>query len=140
MRHGKHTFKVGRNGSHRRAMLANMLKNLVMKDRIETTPAKAKELKRHADKLITLAKKDNLAAKRRVIGKLMIRYNELTPKERRLAKEGNTAAYNEDRKVIGKLFGDLKSKYEDRAGGYTRIIHLGKRIGDNADMCFIEYI
>src|SRR5579863_7763913 len=103
MRHGKHTFKIGRTASHRRCMIANMLKSLIEHGRIETTVTKAKELRRHADKMITLGKKNTLASKRAAIAELMISFNALTPKEARAAKAGDTSAYNGDRKVIKKL-------------------------------------
>ncbi len=139
MRHGKHTFKLGRTSSHRRCMIANMLKSLVEHERIETTVAKAKELRKHADKLITMAKEDTLFSRRKAIATLMVTYNTLAPKEARLAKTGNTAAYNGDRKVIGKLF-DLSKRFAHRNGGYTRIIRKSQRMGDNAPTCFIEYL
>lgn len=140
MRHRKDTFKLGRDSSHRRCLIANLLKSLVEHDRIETTVAKAKELRRHADKLITVAKKQNLAAKRQAISKMMIQFNTLTPKERRDAKEGKTYAYNTDRKVIVKLFGPLAQRFASRNGGYTRIIKKENRVGDNAPLCFIEFL
>ncbi len=140
MRHKKDTFKLGRNTSHRRCLIANMLKSLVENERIQTTIAKAKEIRRHADRLITIAKKQNLAAKRQAIAKLMIQYNKLTPKEQRAAKEGNTYAYNTDRKVIGKLFDVLALRFTERNGGYTRIIKGGSRVGDNAPLCYLEYL
>ncbi len=140
MRHGKHTFKVGRTGSHRRAMLANMLKSLIENERIETTVVKAKELRRHADRMITLAKKDTLASKRQAISEMRIIFNSLTTKEARRAKAGDTAAYTRDRNVVGKLFGELKNRFTERQGGYTRIIPLRNRVGDNALTCYIEYL
>lgn len=141
MRHGKHTFKIGRTSSHRRCMLANMLKSLIEHGRIETTVTKAKELKRHADRMITLAKKNTLASRRRAIADLMITYNKLSPKEARAAKKDNTTvAYNSDRLVIGKLFGELSTRFSARQGGYTRILRLGQRCGDNAPTCLIEYL
>jgi large subunit ribosomal protein L17 len=140
MRHAKHTFKVGRTGSHRRAMLANMLKSLIENGRIQTTVVKAKELRRHADRMVTLAKKDTLASKKSAISKLRITFNRLTPKEARAAKNGDKKAYNRDRKVIDILFGDLKQRFTSRNGGYTRIIRAHDRIGDNAPTCFIEYL
>ncbi len=140
MRHAKRTFKVGRNTSHRKALVANLLKSLIEHGRIETTVTKAKELRRHADKMVTLAKKNTLASRRRAISKLMISYNALTPKERRRAKEGDTSAYNTDRKVVGILFDDLGKRFSERPGGYTRIIRGGTRLGDNAPKCFIEFI
>ncbi len=140
MRHGKHTFKIGRTASHRRCMLANMLKSLIEHERIETSVTKAKELRRHADRLITLAKKNTLASKRQAIAKMMITYNTLTPKEARIAKTGKLDAYNTDRKVIGKLFGELSQRFATRNGGFTRIIKKDNRVGDNAPTCFIEYL
>ncbi len=141
MRHGKHTFKVGRTGSHNRCMIANMLKSLIEHGRIETTVTKAKELRRHADRLITLAKKNTLATRRLAIAKLMIRFNTLTPKEaRKVKKDKNTQPYNGDRLVIGKLFTELAARFSARNGGYTRIIKKGQRVGDNASMCYIEYL
>ena len=140
MRHGKHTFKIGRTSSHRRCMLSNMLKALIENERIETTVAKAKELRRHADRMVTLAKKNTLASKRLAVAKLMISYNALAPKEARLAKTGNQKAYNSDRKVLTKLFGALSERFASRNGGYTRIVKIGTRIGDNASTCIIEYL
>ena len=141
MRHAKKTFKIGRTSSHRRCMLANMLKSLIEHGRIETTVTKAKELRRHADKLITLAKKNTLSSRRQAIADLMITYNKLTPKETKLAKAGKTAAvYNVDRQVMGKLFGELSQRFASRKGGYTRIIRIGERSGDNAPTCVIEYL
>ncbi len=140
MRHRKHTFKVGRTGSHRRSMIANMLKSLIENGRISTTVVKAKELRRHADKLITMAKKDTLAARRNAISTLRVCFNHLAPAEARAAKAGDTAAYSRDRVVIGKLFGELKTRFAGRNGGYTRIIRTHDRIGDSAPTCFIEYI
>lgn len=140
MRHRKHTFKIGRTASHRRCLIANMLKALIEHGRIETTERKAKELRRHADKMITLAKKNTLASRRRAIGELMIRYNPLTSKEARAAKKGNTKAYNADRTVIGKLFGELATRFAERNGGFTRIIKKDYRLGDNAPSCYIEFL
>lgn len=140
MRHGKRTFKIGRNTPHRRSLIANMLKSLIAHGRIETTVTKAKELRRHADHMITLAKKDTLASRRQAISELMIRFNKLSTKEARQAKEGDTSAYNQDRKVIEKLFGDLSQRYSERNGGYTRIVKFRNRVGDAADTCLIEYI
>ena len=140
MRHLKNTCKLNRTSSHRRCMFANMLKSLVTHERIETTIPKAKALRRYADKLITLAKKNSLAARRQAIGEMMIRFNQLTDKEERAARNGNTSAYNDDRKVIQKLFGTLGVRFAARNGGYTRIIKNRHRIGDNAQTCIIEYL
>lgn len=141
MRHGKHTFKVGRNASHRRSLIANMLKSLIEHERIETSLTKAKELRRHADRMVTLAKKQTLASRRTAIAKLMVSHNPLTSKEARAAKKGDTKAYNNDRKVVDKLFTDLGPRFEKRQGGYTRIIKKSsRRIGDGGQRCLIEYL
>ena len=140
MRHGKHTFKVGRTGSHRRAMLANMLKSLIETGRLTTTVVKAKELRRHADRLITLAKRNTLASKRNAIAELKVCFNPLSTKEARMAKNGDTGSFSRDRQVIEKLFGELRERFTARNGGYTRIIRTGDRIGDSAPTCFIEYL
>jgi len=140
MRHRKNTAKLGRTTSHKRCMIANLLKSLINNESINTSVEKAKELRRHADKMITLAKKDTLAARRRAIAKLMIRFNKLTPKKAREAREGVTHSYNEDRKVIEKLFGELGTRFSERNGGYTRVIRGPNRVGDNASTCIIEFL
>ncbi|NGX61534.1 MAG: 50S ribosomal protein L17 [Chlamydiae bacterium] len=140
MRHRKRTFKLGRTSSHSRCMISNMLKSLIQEERIVTTQAKAKELRRHADKMVTLAKKNTLASKRKAISSLMIRFNSLTSKEARAARDGDTSAYNGDRLVLSKLFDTLGPRFADRQGGYTRIIQAGNRVGDNAKTCVIEFL
>jgi large subunit ribosomal protein L17 len=140
MRHRNQTCKLNRTTSHRRCMFANMLKSLITYGSITTTVPKAKALRRYADQMITLAKKNTLAARRQAIAELMVRFNPLTPKEQRAAKEGKTHAYNDDRFVIGKLFDELGTRFSSRNGGYTRIIKQGYRVGDNAQTCVIEYL
>lgn len=140
MRHLKDTCKLNRTSSHRRCMFANILKSLVDSGRIETTLPKAKALRRYADRLITLAKKNTLATRRRAISEMMISFNPLTDKEERAARAGNTNAYNADRRVIDKLFRELGPRFQSRNGGYTRIIKSDRRIGDNAQTCIIEYL
>lgn len=140
MRHLKHRGKLSRTSSHRRCLIANMLKALIENGRVETTVAKAKVLKSYADKMITLAKKNTLASRRSAIAQMMITYNALTPKERRAAKEGDTSSYNTDRLVIDKLFDELGTRFATREGGYTRVIKSSRRAGDNAPKCFIEYL
>ena len=140
MRHKNNTCKLNRTSSHRRCMFANMLKSLIDTGRIETTLPKAKALRSYADKMITLAKKNTLATRRRAISDLMIRFNPLTDKEARSARKGDTSAYNTDRKVIDKLFGELGPRFSARNGGYTRIVKSYNRVGDNAQMCIIEYL
>lgn len=140
MRHKKKAVRLGRTSAHFRCLIANMLKSLVERGRIETTVTKGKELRRHADHLITLAKKGTLASRKRAIAELMIRYNPLTPKEKRLAKGGRDVVYNTDRKVIRKLFEELSQRYSERQGGYTRIVRKENRKGDGAPLCIIEYL
>ncbi len=140
MRHLNQTCKLNRTVAHRRCMFANMLKSLITHGYVETTVPKAKALRRYADQMITLAKRNTLAARRQAIAELMVRFNTLTPKEQRAAKAGNTQAYNDDRLVIQKLFGELGTRFTERKGGYTRITKLGHRVGDNAETCVIEYL
>jgi len=140
MRHLKDTCKLSRTSSHRRCMFANMLKSLIENERIETTLAKAKALRRHADSMITLAKKNTLASKRQAISHMMIRFNSLSDKEERAARKGDTSAYNTDRTTLDKLFGVLGPRFATRNGGYTRIIKNRHRVGDGATTCFIEYL
>ena len=140
MRHCKHTAKLGRTKSHRRCLMANMLKTLIENERIETTVPKAKELRRHADKMVTLAKRNDLASRRRVTAELMVRRNPLTSKEARAARKGDLSSYNTDRRVVEKLFGDLGPRFSERQGGYTRIVRTESRVGDNAPLCIIEFL
>jgi large subunit ribosomal protein L17 len=121
-------------------MLANMLKSLIENGRISTTLVKAKELRRHADRMITLAKRNTLASKRHAIADLKICFNTLTTKEARRLKKGESVDLPRDRTVITKLFGELRERFAARNGGYTRIIRAGDRIGDNASTCYIEYL
>lgn len=139
MRHCKDTFKVGRNTGHRRSLIANMLKSLIIHGRIETSVTKAKELRRHADRMITLAKKNTLASKRVAIAKLRVNFNPLSSKEARAAKKEDKSAFNDDRVVIGKL-DELGARFQARQGGYTRIIRTRVRVGDSSDMCLLEFV
>ena len=116
MRHRVATFKIGRSGAHRRAMLANMVSSLFDNGRIETTLVKAKEAARFAERLITLGKKGDLH-------------------HRRLA-----AARLRDKDAVKKLFNEIAPSYTDRDGGYTRIYKLGPRRGDAAEMVIIELV
>lgn len=140
MRHAKDTCKLGRTTSHRRCMFANMLKALIEYGRIETTVPKAKELRRYADRMITLAKENTLAAKRRAISELMICFNTLNDKQERASRKGDKGSYNGDRQLIDHLFGELGTRFASRNGGYTRIIKGARRVGDNAQTCIIEYL
>lgn len=139
MRHLNQTCKLNRTTSHRRCMFANMLKSLIAKGSIKTTLPKAKALRRYADRMVTLAKKNTLASHRQAIAELMIRFNTLTPKEQREVKKGNTSSYNDDRIVMEKL-AELGTRFAARQGGYTRIIKSARRVGDNAQTCVIEYL
>jgi len=117
MRHRLHTFKIGRSGAHRRAMLANMVSSLIEHGQITTTIVKAKEARRFADKVITLGKKGELHHRRQAVAKLR------------------------NKTAVKKLFDEIAPKYMTRAGGYTRIIHLAKlRVGDAAEMCILQLV
>lgn len=140
MRHLKNTCKLNRTSSHRRCMFANMLKSLIQYGRIETTVPKAKALQRHADHMITLAKENTLASRRRAIAELMIQFNAMSEQEKRAARGGKVAGYHADREVINHLFGELGPRFTSRQGGYTRITKSGHRLGDNAQTCILEYL
>lgn len=116
MRHRKKGRGLSRSPSHRRAMLRNMATSLFRHERITTTTARAKELRPYAERLITLARRGDLHARRLAA--------------RRIA----------DREILGKLFDDLGPRYAERPGGYTRILKLGNRQGDAADMALIELV
>ena len=116
MRHGHGLRKLNRTSEHRLAMLRNMMNSLLTHEAIKTTVPKAKELRRVVEPLITLAKEPTLA-------------------NRRLAFDRTR-----DRAVVTKLFGELGPRYKARPGGYTRILKMGFRVGDNAPMAFVELV
>jgi large subunit ribosomal protein L17 len=116
MRHRNSGKRLGRNTSHRKAMLRNMVTSLLEHEKITTTDARAKELRPITEKLITMAKRGDLHARRQVTE--VIR----------------------DRKTVAKLFERLAPRYADRPGGYTRIIKLGHRLGDNAALSMITLV
>ncbi len=116
MRHAVAYRKLGRNPGHRKALLRNMMNALVRSERIETTIAKAKEVRRLADRLITLGKKDTTHARRRAFSLLS------------------------DKKNTEKIFATLASRFAGREGGYTRIVRTGYRGGDGAEMAILEYL
>ena len=116
MRHRKKGRKLSRSPSHRRATLRNMATNLFLHERIETTTAKAKELRPYAERLITLARRGDVHS-RRLAGRKI-----------------------QDRNALGKLFDDIAPRFAERPGGYTRILKLGHRKGDAADMSLIELV
>ena len=116
MRHNKKFNHLGRTASHRNAMLANMACSLIKHKRITTTVAKAKALKKFVEPLITKAKDDTTNSCRVVFSNLQDKY------------------------AVTELFKEISVKIADRPGGYTRIIKTGHRLGDNAEMCFIELV
>ena len=116
MRHGKKFNHLGRNADHRRAVLANMAISLIMHKRITTTLAKAKALKKYVEPLITRSKDDSTNSRRVVF------------------------SYLQNKEALKELFGAVAQKVGDRPGGYTRIIKLGSRQGDAADIAFIELV
>ena len=116
MRHRKTGNRLSRTTSHRQAMIRNMVTSLLEHERIVTTTPKAKEVRKVADRMITLAKRGDLHARRQALS--LIR----------------------DKKVVSKLFDELKNDYMDRNGGYTRIIRTGNRLGDAAPMAILELV
>lgn len=116
MRHGKKLNHLGRKSGHRKAMLSNMACSLIEHKKINTTVAKAKALKLYVEPLITKAKTDSTHSRRVVF------------------------SYLKSKEAVTELFRDVAVKIADRPGGYTRILKTGNRIGDNAEMCFIELV
>src|SRR5690625_757530 len=116
------TRKLGRTTDHRMALLRNLASDLIIHERLEVTEAKAKELRSVVEKMITLGKRGDLHARRQAAAFL---YNKET-------EENDT--------VIQKLFDDIAKRYDDRQGGYTRILKLGERQGDGANMAIIELV
>ena len=116
MRHNKKFNHLGRTASHRKAMLSNMACSLIKHKRITTTLAKAKALKKYVEPLITRCKNDTTNSRRVVF------------------------SYLQDKTIVTELFKEVSVKVADRPGGYTRIIKTGRRLGDDAEMCFIELV
>ncbi len=116
MRHRVHGRKLGRTTAHRTAMFRNQLTALFTHERIITTLAKAKELRPLAERMVTLARTDTLAARRRV------------------------ATMVQDKEIARRLFSEIAPRFADRPGGYTRILRLGRRRGDNAELAIIEFV
>ncbi|KAI8074142.1 ribosomal protein L17 [Gongronella butleri] len=117
MHHGKHVRRLNRTSSHRNALLRNLVSALIEHGRIETTVAKAKEIKPIADRMVSLGKNGSVDARKRAIAYL-----------------------KKPTVTIPKLFGDLATRFATREGGYTRMQRIGSRYGDNAPMAVIEYI
>jgi len=116
MRHGHGLRKLNRTSEHRLAMLRNMMNSLLEHEVIKTTVPKAKELRRVVEPMITLAKQPTMANKRLAFDRLR------------------------DREIVTKLFGELGPRYQTRPGGYTRILKMGFRVGDNAPMALVELV
>ena len=116
MRHRKSGRQLGRNTKHRKALFRNLLTSLFEHERIETTAAKAKELRGLTDKVISLGKEGTLHARRRVLSVLR------------------------SKEIVSKVFGDVVERFRDRSGGYTRIIRTRRRPGDAAELVAIELI
>ena len=116
MRHRYFTFKIGRSSAHRTAMIGNQVSSLFMFGQIKTTIVKAKQTRRVAEKMITYAKKGDLHHRRLAISKIR------------------------DEAAVKKLFSEIAPKYAERKGGYTRIIRVGQRLGDAAEMCILQLV
>src|SRR5438874_13531415 len=117
MRHQRNRHKLSRDSAHRKALLMNLSKELIEHERIETTAAKAKAVKPEVEKLITLAKRGDLHARRQALSTLA-----------------------QDKFAVHKLFEDLAPRYAQRPGGYTRILKLGPRPSDSTEMVYIELV
>jgi large subunit ribosomal protein L17 len=117
MRHAKKKGKLSRDAAHRRSMMRTMSKQLIEHERIETTQPKAKALKPEFEKLITLAKRGDLHARRQALAQL-----------------------HQDKFIVHKLFEEIAPRYSSRNGGYTRIVKLGPRRSDSAEMVFLELV
>ena len=115
MRHLNQGRKLNRTGAHRKALFRNLVLALIKSGRITTTDAKAKELRRYADRMVTLGKRGDLSARRRAF------------------------AFVQSRDAVKKLFDEIAPRFKDRAGGYTRVIKYGFRRGDAADLSIIEF-
>ncbi len=116
MRHRKKGRQLSRTRSHKKATMRNLATSLFRHERIETTTAKAKELRPYAERLITLARRGDVHSRRLAATKI------------------------QDRQVLGKLFDDIAPRYAERPGGYTRVLKLGNRKGDAAEMSLIELV
>ncbi|NCD21804.1 MAG: 50S ribosomal protein L17 [Spartobacteria bacterium] len=116
MRHRKNTVKLGRTSSQREALFASLVSNLILVKRVKTTLPKARAAKRLADKMVTIGKKDTLAARRHALS---------------LLKQDQ---------AVAELFAAVAPAMKDRAGGYTRVVKLGRRMSDSSEMCILEWV
>ncbi len=117
MRHSKQRHKLSRDSAHRRSLLRNLSRDVIQHERIQTSQAKAKAVKPKVEKLITLAKRGDLHARRQALAEL-----------------------GQDKFIVHKLFEEVAPRYADRPGGYTRIVKLGPRRSDSTEMVFIELV
>jgi len=117
MRHAKKRNKLGRDSAHRKSLLSNLSKEVIEHERIKTSQAKAKAAKPEIEKLITLAKRGDLHARRQAL-----------------------AALRQDKFAVHKLFDEIAPRYAERPGGYTRIVKLGPRQSDSTEMVFLELV
>jgi large subunit ribosomal protein L17 len=117
MRHSKNRHKLSRDSAHRRSLLRNLSRDVIQHERIKTSEAKAKAVKPKVEKLITLAKRGDLHARRQALSEL-----------------------GQDKFIVHKLFEEVAPRYADRPGGYTRIVKLGPRRSDSTEMVFIELV
>lgn len=117
MRHSKQRNKLSRDAAHRRSLLRNLSRQLIEHERIQTSQAKAKAVKPEVEKMITLAKRDDLHARRQLLARL-----------------------GQDKFIVHKLVTEIAPRYQERPGGYTRIIKLGPRRSDSTEMVFIELV
>eukprot|EP00297_Palpitomonas_bilix_P018714 CAMPEP_0113897482 /NCGR_PEP_ID=MMETSP0780_2-20120614/18712_1 /TAXON_ID=652834 /ORGANISM="Palpitomonas bilix" /LENGTH=144 /DNA_ID=CAMNT_0000888967 /DNA_START=91 /DNA_END=525 /DNA_ORIENTATION=- /assembly_acc=CAM_ASM_000599 len=116
MRHGINLRKLGRDSAHRLALFRNAVTSLIKQERIETTLPKAKEIRRFADKMVTLGKEGSLHSRRQALG------------------------FVQEDSAVKKLFDELADRYKDREGGYTRVLRSGRRKPDNATMAYLEFV
>ena len=116
MGQGKYASKLGVTTSHRKAMFRTMVTSFLKYEKVRTTDSRARELRRVAEKMVTLGKRGDLHARRQA------------------------AAFLREREMVGKLFGEIAERYKDRAGGYTRIVKMDFRAGDNAPMSLVEFV
>lgn len=127
MRHHRSGYKLGRDSAHREALLMNQAASLILHGRIKTTVIKAKALRPYVEKLVTTARNDTLTNRRTVYAKLHVN------------DKASSRAIGE-KTVVQKLFEDVAPRFKDRPGGYTRIVKIGHRPGDAAEMAYIEFV
>ena len=135
MRHRKSGRKLNMKASHREAMFKNLVTSLMVHGRIRTTEAKAKELRKFAERVITLGKQSPTRALEGLQGEALVQ-----ARARRVHNLRRARLWVHDRAALSRVFGEYADRFENRPGGYTRIFKLGARVGDNADMAIIELV